>query len=103
MRKKLTYRQLYNQAVQLKYQGIKKINVDSPDLWLASQTAHQLTGDYHWMATFYRFSDKSLFKEVPQGYAKFCENTCEKEGKDVPIDTLIEFCKKQITSRGGKV
>jgi len=55
------------------------------------------------MTTFDRFSNQSVFKEVPQGYSKFCDDACKKGENNVPIDILIEFCKKQIISRGGKV
>lgn len=103
MRTKLTYRQLYNTAVKLKEEGVKSIDINSPYSWLAVKTASQLTGEYHYMTNWNKFSVNSKYKEVPKGYAEFCENTYEKEKKDVPIDVLIDFCKKQITSRGGKV
>jgi hypothetical protein len=59
------------------------------------------------MTNWNKFSIKSKYKEVPKGYAEFCEkyyyDNHDKPPYLAPIDVLIEFCKKQITSRGGKV
>ena len=110
MRTKLTYRQLYNTAVKLKEEGVETIDINSRNHWLAVQTASQLTGEHHYMTTWRNFGIISKYKEVPKGYAEFCEkyyhnNTVGfgKNGTLAPIDVLIDFCKKQITSRGGKV
>ena len=105
MRTKLTYRQLYNTAVKLKEEGVKTIDINSPDCWLAVKTASQLTGEYHYMTTWNKFSINSKYKEVPKGYAEFCEKYFHDNPRSslAPIDVLIDFCKKQITSRGGKV
>ena len=103
MKTKLTYRQLYNTAVKLKEEGVKTININCPNYWLAVQTASQLTGEHHYMISWNKFSDYSKYKEVPKGYAEFCEKYYNNISSSLtPIDVLIDFCKKQITSRGGK-
>ena len=105
MKTKLTYRQLYNTAVKLKEEGVKTININCSNYWLAVQTASQLTGEYHYMISWNEFSINSKYKEVPKGYAEFCEKYYHNITSPslAPIDVLIDFCKKQINSRGGKV